>query len=479
MGREPGLGGPRRDWVLVLLAKAAVGAVVLGTGFRAVSDDDYARVVLAQSWAHEPKLDPTGTSWLPFPFWWTGAVMRLSGDTSLGCARAVAFVTGLASAVLILAAARLLVADRRAALVGALVASSFPWSARLGVATVPELPTAALALVAVASLASSSGGLRVAGGAALLAATWSRYEPWSLAVGFVLAQLAPGKTSSPTSARARLVSSALALFGPVAWVVHNALAHGEALHFLARVSAYKRAVGGDDALAAFAYPLALIREEPELWLVGAACVLVKRREPNEGRWRGPVLALAFMVVALSLAALRGGAPTHHNGRAILVVWLALAVAVGARFHAIVLAPTRARVALLAATLASLPLGALILRPWYARLDSMSARTAEERIGALAAQVADPVLLEARDFGFFAVQAGSGAPWRFVVDRTIDPREPSKGSSFVDGDALRARVRVTGARHVVGRPSDGTGWLGAPMASAGELHVWKVEIDRVQ
>jgi hypothetical protein len=32
-----------------------------------VSDDDYARVVIAQRLSLA--LDPSGTSWLPFPFW--------------------------------------------------------------------------------------------------------------------------------------------------------------------------------------------------------------------------------------------------------------------------------------------------------------------------------------------------------------------------------------------------------------------------
>jgi len=470
---EAELDGPRRDFAIVLGAKALIGATVLATGFRAVSDDDYARVVLAQSFAHAPRLDPTGTSWLPFPFWLTGGAMRLVGDTSLGCARVVAFAVGLASSALILLAARLLVVERRAVLVGALAASLFPWSARLGVATVPELPTAALALFAVATLAASSGKLRVVGGAALLAASLSRYEPWSLAGAFVFMQLFPGRLSAPTSLRARLVSAVLALAGPLAWILHNALAHGEALHFLARVSAYKRALGGEDPLAALAYPLALVREEPELWLLGGLTWIMLPRAEFAARWRGPVVSLVAMVGALSLAALRGGAPTHHNGRAILVVWLALAVAVGARLAGAPWSPGRSRTLVVAASLASVALGVAILRPWYARLDSMSAREAEARIGAAAARVDGPVLLEVRDFGFFAVQAGSGAPWRLLPDREIDPRAPMAGSSFTEEAALRARIGAVGARHVVGQAAPATAWLGPPVASAGDWSLWAV------
>ncbi|MBW2459757.1 MAG: hypothetical protein JRI68_35025, partial [Deltaproteobacteria bacterium] len=102
---------------LVVGLKALVGAVVLMGGFRAVSDDDFARVVLAQQWAFDPQLDPTGTSWLPLPFWLYGGVMTVFG-TSLDVARITAFALGLASAVLLYGAARLLVEDVREALVG-------------------------------------------------------------------------------------------------------------------------------------------------------------------------------------------------------------------------------------------------------------------------------------------------------------------------------------------------------------------------
>jgi hypothetical protein len=471
--RELGLAGPRRDWLLVLGARAAASAAVLTTGFRAVSDDDYARVVLAQGFAAAPRLDPTGTSWLPFPFWVTGACMRLSSTTTLFAARVVAVLLGLASSLLLLAAARLLVRDCKAALVGALVASVFPWSARLGVATVPELPTAALSVFGLASLASSCGRTRVAGAVALFAATLSRYEPWFLAAGFLLASAVPG-LSAPVRPSSRRVAAALALLGPLAWIAHNAHAHGAPLHFVARVSAYHRAVGGNAALAAIGYPLALLREEPELWLLVVAPLLSRGRVALPTSLRGPLASLGAMVVALSLAAARGGAPTHHNGRAMLAVWLVVALGLGAgAWHAFA-AGGRRRVALLAACAVVLPLGALVLRPWYARLDSMAARADEEGIGALVrANDADAVLLEVRDFGFFAIEAGSGAPERFILDRSLDPREPERASSFRDEAALRERLRHSGARHVVAHEGEATRWLGAPLAAAGSLRLWRV------
>src|SRR5947199_83706 len=85
----------------------------------------------------------------------------------------------------------------KAALAAAVLSAILPWSARLGVATVPELPTAALALLALGSLAPPRGGederallrRRPWGGAALLAACLSRYEVWPLAAGFAALSL--------------------------------------------------------------------------------------------------------------------------------------------------------------------------------------------------------------------------------------------------------------------------------------------------
>jgi hypothetical protein len=462
----------------VVAVKAAAAAWVWLGGFRAVSDDDFARVVLAQRWAADPKLDPTGTSWLPVPFWIHGGVMWLIGDTSLTCARVTSFALGLASAVLVWFAARLLVADRRAALAGALVAAAFPWSARLGVATVPELPTAALAFFAVASLASRDGGVRVAAAFALLAASLSRYEPWPLVIAFAVVSLWQARRAE-IEWRAAIAAVVIATLGPAAWIAHNAYAHGEALHFLVRVSAYKRAVGGDDSLAVIGYALALLREEPELWIAAVACAIGAslRSVPTETASPWPRLAgaLAFMVLALSLAAARGGAPTHHNGRALLAVWLALAVYVGAGLTRIALAKGHARIAVGLVSIAALPVGALVLRPWYARLDSMADREPEVAIGRAVRDLPKSarVLIEVRDFGFFAVEAGSGRPDCFIADRTLDPRDGAQTTSFFDQRALRDKLASTRATHVVAAPSDATAWLGEPIASVKTWRLWSV------
>ena len=98
-----------------------------GVGLRrAISDDDYSRVVIAARFAAQPSLDPSGTSWLPLPFWLYGVPMALLGD-SLTTARGVAFVVGVASAILVWASGRVLGLLPRPALMAGVAAALLPY----------------------------------------------------------------------------------------------------------------------------------------------------------------------------------------------------------------------------------------------------------------------------------------------------------------------------------------------------------------
>lgn len=460
--------------LLAVAVKALVGFAVLGSGFRAVSDDDFARVVLMQGFAHGPALDPTGTSWLPFPFWLSGGAMLLTG-TSLWAARALAFAWGLLAALLLYEAARSLFGDPKKALGAAVVGSILPWSARLGVATVPELPTAALTVFAAATLTRSEGRLRLLGALALLAATLSRYEPWFVAACFAALTLWDARARSDRALK--IAAALLAVLGPLGWLLHNALAHGDPLHFVARVSAYKRALGGSSGLltAIAGYPLSLLREEPELCIVSAALLVHHRvtKTPLPESLPRLTLVAAVLLVGLTAAALPGGAPTHHAGRALLTIWLLAALYVGAAATALPTLAARPRLYASLGVALILTLGAAVLRPWYARLDSWASRADATAIGAeAAARLApdDRALVEVRDYGYYAVQAGSGIPWRLEPDRSIDPRKPVPPSSFDDADRLRRRASDFAA--VVGYPTDVTAEaLGDPAATVGDWALW--------
>jgi len=477
--------GVFRDIAAVMAFKAAVSAAVLFMGFVAVSDDDFARVVIAEQWAASPRLDPSGTSWLPFPFWLNGLVFAIFGR-DLGVARALALVLGCASIAIVYLAARWITEDRRAALAGTVIAALFPWSARLGVATVPELPTAALMLLAMASLVGPiSPARRLAGGVALLAATLSRYEAWPVAAAFALLCALDALNTKKRRATG-LVAAALALLGPLAWIAHNRLAHGDALHFLARVAAYRKALGGVESGALsrlYAYPLAMLREEPELVaslviLLAATAWLRCDHAHVRTRLRSfarPLLLAGFQIAALSLAMIKDGAPTHHPERAVLVALLLVALAMGVLLVDLARASSaRARAALAAPILAALALGPLVARRWFPG-ESMAARRDEIAIGQIARErtnAGERVLVEIVDYGYFAILAALGRPEDAILDRSIDPREPQKGSSFDAASALDERIASSGARHVIGRITEATrATLGEPVATEGAWGLW--------
>lgn len=464
-------------YALLVGAKLAASLVVWLDGFRAVSDDDYARVTIAQTWAHAPALDPTGTSWLPLPFWVYGSALGLFGS-SLVVAQATAWVLGALSVLLIYEAARKILGDEGKALVAALLSAVVPWCARLGVATVPELPVAALTLFAIAALvrerdasapaAPNIGTSPLLGGAALFAATLSRYDPWPIAAGFALLCVLDAMGSSGKQRARALGGALLALAGPILWVLHNARAHGDPFAFAARVADYKRALGQGDELSIVerlvVYPRTLVMHEPELFgalvIVAAALALTQGKAALRAipwhRFRRPAALAALGVAALSLAGVRDGAPTHHPERAVLVVLL-LAIVLAGELVVRFAASRPSRRASLAALGAIVVIGiaAIPFRIVFRVPGDFVVRSDEIEIGHLVAArvpAGDTVLCEVTDFGYFAILAGSGRPERFVLDRTLDPREGDVPSSFADPAALERRIEQTGARWVVARRS---------------------------
>lgn len=473
------------------LVKAAASAVVLWTGFRAVSDDDFARTVIAEEWARSPRWDASGTSWLPLPFWISGAAMKLAGR-SLDTARGVALVLGVVAALLVYAAARWMGEERGPATAGAVVAAVFPWSARLGVATVPELFTAALTLLAMAALvpaqagAPLGGGRRLLlGGAALLAATLSRYEAWPVALIFAAICAADGLRSGAGRA-AGIGAAALALAGPIAWLGWNRVRHGDALHFLARVAAYRQALGDGGAPGRLlGYPLAMVREEPEIVALFAAAALVTLagggvrgvRERLAPYARPGLIAIA-LIAALSLAMLKDGAPTHHPERAVLAPLLLIAVAGGA-LSARALLTGGSRLARGLALAGAVALAAGIGRRGPG--EGFMPRADEVALGralATRAPPGEPALVEVADYGYLAVEAALGRPEDAVPDRSVDPRDTKATSSFTDADALRRRLAASGARWVAARIGEPVrAVLGAPVLERGGWGAFAVEPPR--
>jgi hypothetical protein len=328
---------PRVAWqdalaIAVLHGGACVAARALG--FDHVSDDDFARVTIAQAFAHAPKLDPSGTSWLPFPFWITGGAMLVVGR-SLAAARAIAIATASLAAAGPYLALRFVGVPRGRSLVATALAFGTPWAIWLGAATVPESMTASLTAAAVIGLAARPNR---AFAVAMAAACLSRYETWPaaavMAIGLALRVLGEREREREREHEDRPRTLALALAcaaAPLAWMAWNAHAHDGPLHFFRRVSSFKRAIGEgttDTWTALVLYPRLLFTVRPEISVPALLFLPALRDRETRRRWLLPLLAAAGQIAFLAYGNVRDGAPAHHAERALLSTFVVLAMFAG-------------------------------------------------------------------------------------------------------------------------------------------------------
>lgn len=404
-----------------------IGVWIRGNGFVAISDDDYARVVIAQQFVESPSWDPSGTSWLPFPFLHSGVVLK-AFSASLECARVWALLSACVGTLLLYEAARRWGTSVAFSLAGAVACALLPSSAFLAVATVPEYLTAALIVFGVTSIVAPRGREKdlMFGALCLFLACASRYEAWPAALaasGLFFVRFFWG-ARSPFS----LGAAVLALLFPVAWLVHGVIHHDSALFFVKRVTDYKDALGGASGRtdAAFVYLKALFLAEPEVMgafaFVTALSFLKGSSRDGKRIWVAPWVPLGVMFVTLVLSALRSGAPTHHPERALLSIWLLGALTTARLLDRSALDHARLRKTLVVGILLgfSLRLGGAFERQPFAD------RSPEERLGSRLGRkltsASDPIGLSLSDYGYFAVMAAAEHPGRFTIFETHDPRE---------------------------------------------------------
>lgn len=409
-----------------MLVYAAACALVLVGKFDHVSDDDFARVTIAEWFAHAPKLDPSGTSWLPFHFWALGSALGAFGR-SLTAARiaSVAF-NALAVVAPYVALRRAAGAPPYRAVAAVAFAVLSPWSLWLGASTVPESFTASFTAAAAIGLGSGVMGASSVGFALVLfAACLSRYEPWPVAavLAVCLTLRAVRSLRAGTPSRWSVPIIALVVLGPLGWMAWNAHAHGSPVHFFHRVSNFKRAIGEgstDTLEALLLYPRLLVTMRPDV-LAAAACALPLLRRPEIRRvWAVPLLCAFAQLAFLAYGNARDGAPAHHAERALLgIVFILAMFAVDALAATLPALASRARPAVYALT-ALLAFGWLLnLRPLFG--DDIPAtpdaenRDAQVAAGrALAADHVDHVTVTPCAYEHFALVAAFGAPERVTI-----------------------------------------------------------------
>ncbi len=438
-----------RELIGLALVRGLASFAAYASGFRALSDDDYARITIAQRFAATPHLDPSGSSWLPAPFWLYGAAFRVFGK-ELWVARETALILALCATWLVFVAARVMGLSRWSALFAAALSSLLPYSAQLGLAAVPEVPCAALILFGAATLARPNYALRLSGGIALTLASLSRYEAWPVALVFAL-YCAWDARRNPKLAFAAL----WALFGAAAWLVLGRGEHGDAFFFVARVANYKRALGGvAGSLAAriFEYPKLLLLAEPELTLLVVIALVSLWRSPvprTDHSYARAALALSTLSLFLIVGSVRDGVPTHHAARVLLPIWFFGGALCGEAFELWAGRwPRGPGLATFAGAAIATLLG-VAARPRLLPHEGFADRHEELRVGAEAkARAVGSLAIDTPDYGYFAVEAafGDSSHASPLVDH--DPRHASPSDSFSSPDALAAALEAQHADALV-------------------------------
>jgi hypothetical protein len=402
------------DALALVVLKLAVGVCVLQAGFTHVSDDDYARTVIAQQFAHAPRWDPSGTSWLPVPFYVEGLAMMAFGAT-LEVARATAIALGAASVVAPYVAMRTVGLPRAASLAATAVAMTMPWNVWLGVAVVPEAWVGAI--VAGALIVLSLERVRPWAAAGLLVGALSRYETWPACA--LLAGLAAWSALRGPARRRDTAVALLALAGPVAWMLWNAHAHGSPFHFVTRVTTFRQSIGAAAIPLTekiLGYPRALVIDMPIAAVASLACLAGVRAPTWRRRWSWPLVATAVTIVFLVWGDVRDGAPTHHAARALVALgWVLVAAGVDALLVTRgTPVPRRATIALPAAAIVAVAITAVSRRapPGTTEAENRTVQLARGR-DMRARHVAAATIVPC-SFEHFALLAAWGEPERATV-----------------------------------------------------------------
>jgi hypothetical protein len=454
---KPSEGRPEDEpanWHYLLLLglwRAVITMEVLRPGFMALSDDDYARVTIAQRFAGHAKLDPSGTSWLPFPFWTTGLLMKLL-DPSLEVGRLAAWIQAILATWLLFAAGRAWGFSKKQAFWAAAAVNVLPTVAVLGGMTVPEVPTAALAVFAVMSVtrgrASSPSQSTITvtwwGVMAMVAATLSRYETWPIAG--VVACYAFRRTEWDAKWK-RFAAAGLCVAGPVIWILHNQIAHGDALSFLHRVASYRAALAkGAEKPGETSYLMGLVGGCPAVtFALVVPIVLWRIRDRKEAkahlrRFVPWAIAAGALIASLLVGEQIGGVPTHHPERTLLVVWI-LAV-----FVVVDLVANRKAPVWLGP-----PVLALLVLDFRTQLNDTSFSRQQEELAGTYLHSLVPfgqrVFVATNDYGYFAVMASFARPFDTVYD-TRDPRAKTDKTLLNDRWNAPARLKTENAQWLV-------------------------------
>ncbi len=481
-----------RAALVALVALCAWAAYVYTAGFVGISNDDASRALIAWDFARAPSLDPTRSSWLPVHTYITGAALRVFPwlDVTPRVLSALSALVALLAGARLTTRAGVRSFALAIVLVACV---SWRWSVMTSAAgAVPEMPCVALVVVALWALGRERAtvGSRLLAGVSLALACGHRYEAWCAAFALVAVELYLAREEKGLR-RGAAVLAVAAMVVPVAWLVINHARSGDALDFAKRVVAWRRAEGPLASVPEriVHYPWLAVRELPLWWplaalgarsLWGASADVTSPRaaaQPLSRQGEGPstltggsppvrhpsplspsgegargnggevtrtpstagggtrALVLRCAGVALAVLAflvygeVRGGGPTHHHARTLLLVAWALVPLVAAGVDGLVSAVEKRRGRVVAVVLCAAMMA--WTRPrrddWEGGVPA-DAVAAGDRVAMLLARESARArwYVELDRLDFLWVELRSGAPERANPDRVYG--RPAPGES---------------------------------------------------
>lgn len=269
----------------LVASRIALAAALWRPGWSALSDDDFHRVAIAQTWAARPYVLEPRMIWLPLPAWVQGLAFLLFGgrfaDDPMLLVALVNSAAALGTAALLGWSAYELFGSVRGGLFAFAVVLFAPYAVFTSLSGLSEplyYLTVALAVWGLVGWGKGQRTWRLAIGSLGVAASgFVRYEGWLLAACWlVIVAFAAADAREPTlrgllrswwTHRGELVLATLPLLVPVAIVAAKALHYGSVLGFVA-AQAETAAAGSIEIRGELArwlyYPLPFVQSAPIL-----------------------------------------------------------------------------------------------------------------------------------------------------------------------------------------------------------------------
>lgn len=309
----------------MIASRIALGAVLWRPGWSALSEDDFHRVAMAQTWAARPFLLIPEMIWLPLQAWVHGLALQLFGgaftDNPMLLVALVNSAASVGTAALVGWSAGELFASARGGLLAFAVVLFAPWAVFTSLSGLSE-PLYYLAVaLAVWGLVGWGTGKRTwrlaIGSLGVAASCCARYEGWLLAACWlVIVAFGAADASEPTlqglirswwTRRPELVLAALPLLVPVAIVAVTAVHRGTLLGFVAAQAQYTVA-GAIEVRSELErwlyYPVPFVQSAPVLIPALIALAVWSVRTTPAARLVVSLVSLHFLVFCVLTTASR-------------------------------------------------------------------------------------------------------------------------------------------------------------------------------